>query len=466
VEPPARVPVRLVITARDTAVATGGRLSYSAVAVDSAGVAVPTDPVTWGVTWTVIGTIGPDGVFTARSVGSTFVRARLADPPLADSVRVWVVAPGTVKWVWAAAEAGGLMPDFGGPALGTDGTIYVRVDSTAWPDNAGTVVALARDGAVRWRLPLLQVAAGYGVVVTTEPERLWLAARGLYLISPEGAVLWDSAVATSNPLFKGGAASASLLVAAQGEHVAAYRADTQGLLWQSPFAPLTSWLVPPTITAEGHVLAKRTADTLFLFRGTDGTVLRWFLDPDSLVDKRVFGVGTVPVGNRYYLPTASRLAAFDTAGTLLWLTPASGLGMTEPVVGPDGTIYVQNRVHGLGALSPDGTLRWKQFSVQPRWPWLGGAALAEGGIVYAAGINAFWAVSTEGTVLWSYRADSTGAPQAFTGSPAIAPDGTVYTFTRTHVYAFWAPGPPEPDSPWPMWRHDAQRTGWAGYRAR
>ena len=64
-------------------------------------------------------------------------------------------------------------------------------------------------------------------------------------------------------------------------------------------------------------------------------------------------------------------------------------------------------------------------------------------------------------MLWTYTADSAGVAQAFVGSPAIAPDGTVYTFTGTHVYAFWGARPPEPDSPWPMWRHDAQRTGWA-----
>jgi len=41
------------------------------------------------------------------------------------------------------------------------------------------------------------------------------------------------------------------------------------------------------------------------------------------------------------------------------------------------------------------------------------------------------------------------------------PDGTVYTRASIHVYAFFGPAPPEPDFPWPIWRHDAERTGWA-----
>lgn len=75
-------------------------------------------------------------------------------------------------------------------------------------------------------------------------------------------------------------------------------------------------------------------------------------------------------------------------------------------------------------------------------------------------------MDTAGATLWTHVADSAGVAQAFEGAPAIAPDGTVYTWTSTHLYAFWGSAPPEPDSPWPMWRHDAQRTGWAGYAPR
>jgi outer membrane protein assembly factor BamB len=144
--------------------------------------------------------------------------------------------------------------------------------------------------------------------------------------------------------------------------------------------------------------------------------------------------------------------------------------MTEPAVGADATLYVQNRRYGLWALNPDGTTRWYRrtflppsgpYAEEPRWPWHGGPALAQGGVLYSAGIGAFFAHDTAGRLLWKYVADSAGVPQPFMAAPAIAPDGTVYSWTSTHVYAFWASAPPEPNSPWPMWRHDAQRTGWA-----
>jgi outer membrane protein assembly factor BamB len=164
----------------------------------------------------------------------------------------------------------------------------------------------------------------------------------------------------------------------------------------------------------------------------------------------------------------NRVAAFDTAGALRWLTEETGLGMPEPAVGPDGVLYVQNRRWGLQAINPDGSTRWYRrhtgplgpFSEEPRWPVYGGAALAQGGIIYGAGFDSFWAYDTNGTQLWRYVDDASGTAEGFSGAPAIGPDGTVYTYTGRRVYAFYGPSPPEPNSPWPMWRHDAQRTGW------
>jgi hypothetical protein len=465
------VPVALVLTASDTITVTGATLSLTASAVDSAGAVVAAGPVVWSVADTVRGQVSEQGVFTARDSGRTYVRAQLAAPPLLDSLAVRIVPPGTVKWTWPApaVDPTGQLPTLGGPALATDGTVYVLVETGGYPDFPATLVALSPAGVVRWTRPLLQVAGSNGVVVTPGTERIWLVGKRLFLITSTGDLLWDSLTAADIPAFLGGAATASVLIAAQGKQLAVYDAVDHGLRWQTPFAPLSDWLVPPTIVGQDRVLAKRTEDTLFVFDVADGDVLRLFLDPDTALDKAVFGTGTVPVADRYYLPTVNRLAAYDTAGPLLWLTEPLARGVTEPAVNPDGTLYIQDRTHGLGALNPDGTTRWYRrpllpdgnWGTTPRWTWYGGPALAQGGSIYAAGRGAFYAYDAAGTLLWSYVADSAGTWQAFTGAPAIGPDGTVYTWTGTDVYAFWGSAPPEPNSPWPMWRHDAQRTGWA-----
>jgi len=460
------VPATIVITASDTLTAPGHELAFSAQVLDTEGQPVPTASVMWSVSDTLRGQITADGVFTGGPwVGRPYVRAMLDQSALAESLAVRIVPPGTPKWIWPAADLGGVMPWIGGPTLAADGTVYVLVATSGGSDFPATLVALSPKGDVAWSTPLVQVEGCTGLVVVPGSGRLWLVGKQAYLLSPTGEVLWDTLPYPDPiiiPEFLAGAATADLLVGTMGERPIAFRASDHAFLWEGPYAAQVSWLVPPTITADGQrVLAKRTRDTLFVFDAADGTIRQRFLDPDTGVDLRVWGRGTVPVRDRYYLPTQGRLAAYDTSGTLEWLTEDTGNGMTEPAVGPDGMLYVQSRAYGLGALDPDGTLRWTQFYAQPRWPWLGGVALAEGGVVYAAGIDDFWAVSTAGEVLWKYRADSAGVKQSFIGSPAIAPDGTVYTFTGTHVYAFWGAGPPEPNSPWPMWRHDAQRTGWA-----
>jgi outer membrane protein assembly factor BamB len=80
------------------------------------------------------------------------------------------------------------------------------------------------------------------------------------------------------------------------------------------------------------------------------------------------------------------------------------------------------------------------------------------GSLDAAGDQGFYAFDLDGNVLWDVRAVA-GDSTSFAGSPAIAPDGTIYTWAGTHVYAIFGTHPPDPTSPWPMWRHDAQRTG-------
>ena len=469
-----------MLTTTDTMRAAGGTLRFTAVAVDSQGTAVEGVPIRWTVSNAQRGRITPSGLFTAGpDSGRVYVRAEAGDSGPVDSLAVHVMMPGTVRWTWAASEVGGFMPLLGGPALGRDGTVFLLVGTGYGPDHPGVLVALSPDGGVRWTLPLLQVEGSTGPVVLPSDDVL-LASVIVYLIAPTGAIQWDTLVAPPPPCppcdelpvipsFLSGAGTTDLFVAAAGKRVLAFSLASRTLRWASQESQRVSWLVPPTITSGGDVLAKLTDDTLFQFAGADGQIVKFFLDPDTGVDLRVFGRGSVPLGSRYYLPTQGRLAALDTTGPLLWLTEDTGNGVTEPAVGPDGTLFIQNRLWGIQALNPDGTTKWFRrtpnanmgWREQPRWSWHGGPALAEGGIVYAAGQVGFFALDVAGGFLWEFVADSAGAAQAFVGSPVIAPDGTVYTYTATHVYAFWASAPPEPNSPWPMWRHDAQRTGWA-----
>jgi outer membrane protein assembly factor BamB len=466
---PAVRPVRLVVTASDTIQVTGATLAFSAVAVDSAGAVVADVPIAWSVGDPQRGRITAAGVFTGGpDSGQVYVRAVVENPALVESLAVRVVVPGTLKWRWAMAEVGGVtMTDIGGPALGHDGTVYVVVvrppQVAPW---YALLAALTPTGSVRWTVPLEGVDYNYPVV--TPAGDVLVAAQRVYVVRPAGTVRWQALMEANHPGFKSGAIGDGVAFVTHGYNLSVLSLATGETVWQSPRSPVSSWLVPPTVVGTDRVYAKHTRDTLFAFQQSDGAILKVYQDPDTSADMRVFGAGTVPVGARFYLPTHSRLTAFDTAGPLLWMSEQADVGTPEPVVLPDGVLYVQNSRWGLQVINPDGTGRWKKCTLlpnyhcaeEPYWNWYGGGALGEGGIFYGAGWDRFFAYDTVGTALWHYQADSAGVPQPFIGAPAIGPDGTVYTFTSTHVYAFWASAPPEPDSPWPMWRHDAQRTGW------
>jgi hypothetical protein len=452
------VPARIDIVASDTAVVVGRSLSFSVVGFDQGGREVAVGAVVWSVSDSRLGTIGADAVFTAAGAGDGYVLAVHAAGER-DSAFIHVAAPGEVRWRYTPG-AGRVFDAIGGVALALDGTVYALEDVNPTVSGAlSALVALDRRGVVRWRVELPGVIFNYPVV--TPSGSIFVAGRVMYLVGPAGAIEWQRQTTYPLPDFASGAATDAALVAAVGFDAQVFDINPPALRWSAPPESTAAWIVPPTIDSNGRVFLKHTHDSLFVFRLADGALLKRIADPDTSVDPRVFGVGTVPVDGRFYLPTAGRLAAFDTSGTLLWLTKDTGTGVTEPAVSPNGDLYVQVRTDGLWALRQDGMEKWRLFEIQPRWTWLGGVALARNGIIYAAGADGFYSISTSGQTLWRFQADSAGVPQAFIGAPAIAPDGTVYSFTSTHLYAFWGAEPPEPNSPWPMWRHDAQRTGWA-----
>jgi outer membrane protein assembly factor BamB len=192
--------------------------------------------------------------------------------------------------------------------------------------------------------------------------------------------------------------------------------------------------------------------------------------------KLAYGVGATLGLGRLVVPTADRLQELDTLGTVVAVgQDNTGLGMSEPAIGPDGTLYVQvPHTNGLMAFRrPDQEL-WRQRGFRSRWTWYGGPALAAGGVLYVAAMDGFYAVdvsSSGAQVRWRFPPDPRDS-LVFVGAPLIGRDGTVYSFTSCtngeetfpcsdELFAFWEDKPVEPDSPWPMWRHDARRSGQA-----
>ncbi len=145
-----------------------------------------------------------------------------------------------------------------------------------------------------------------------------------------------------------------------------------------------------------------------------------------------------PDGSSIYLVVAQsggQLLAIDTKRHVLrWQTTKLDL-QAYPVVGPNGTIYVQGPTSHVIAVSPQGVILWK-FNAANGLGTVGGsiAMSPDGSTIYAgSGAGILYALKTTGSLRWS-AATSAPAGSAISNSPAVGPDGTVYVATAGPVW--------------------------------
>ena len=123
---------------------------------------------------------------------------------------------------------------------------------------------------------------------------------------------------------------------------------------------------------------------------------------------------------RTYIAADDGLYAINSAGGLDWAYYLPGSSYTDPVVGPDGTIYIGSGSL-LSAIGSSGSLVWTY--------WVPGQssiactpAVTDAGTVFFSSARGFlFSVQSGGTLSWSYDVGS-----VVRSAPAIAQDGTVY----------------------------------------
>lgn len=470
--PPPVVVTRAEVWASDSAVLVGHTLQLKVTAWDSGGRQVTPSPVTWWTGDTARATVDPSGVVTARAGGDVDLWVKTAPFGIGDTLRVHVAVHGELKWRLSL----GYMPVEGGVAEGPDGTVYV-LTIDGYPDERGTLYAVSPRGAIKWSRPLNEVRNNWPVV---GPDgSIYVVAQYVYAFNPDGTLRWSITDRPADlytfPGYRSGAiTSGGTLFAAMGHDLFALGATNGDTLWVGPRSGNAAWLLPPTLSGDGRTaFVVLGGCCLVAFDAISGAE-RWRAPADP---GQMFESGPVVAGERLYLPGWHSLREIDPSGAVvaIGLTGAmDGRGVSEPAIGPDGTLYLQSRtVRGFAGVS---TPLWLfggadfRYSVAP-----GGPALAQGGVLYAAGWTGLYAliVSAAGATLhWRYPPELSQS-LVFTGAPLIGRDGTVYSFTSTtagqdgmpstdELFAFWEDHLVEPNSPWPMWRHDARRSGQAG----
>ncbi|MCE5250441.1 PQQ-binding-like beta-propeller repeat protein, partial [bacterium] len=129
-------------------------------------------------------------------------------------------------------------------------------------------------------------------------------------------------------------------------------------------------------------------------------------------------------GTVYVESNDSYLNAVKSDGTLKWKFQTGQAGMSagyaSPAIGADGTVYVGSEDKYLYAVTSDGTLKWK-FQAGGSL-YASSPAIGSDGTVYVGSIDGYlYAVTSGGTLKWKFQTGNSIA-----SSPAIGSDGTVY----------------------------------------
>ncbi len=166
--------------------------------------------------------------------------------------------------------------------------------------------------------------------------------------------------------------------------------------------------------------------------GTDGTIYcangdLYAINADGTPKWTFPGGGGGPCSpaigsdNTIYFCSGAQIYAVSPAGTQKWTFPLvdSSRNSPSPVIGADGTIYVDS------ALTPQGSQKW--VTGLPA-SGIDSPAIGGGGAIYYTA-SSLWAFGADGTRLWS-----TGN-YVFNSTPVVAKDGTIYAQSYHVLYA-------------------------------
>src|SRR5258708_5923282 len=354
---------RIQIVTPDSDVLIGHTLQLGIRAFNLAGAAVPAPAVKWQSGDPGFITVDSTGLVTATLfslAGSFPVYATATEAALADTFRVRVHLWGEVKWRVPL----GVAPIGGGPAQGPDGTVYVlgEVDTASFA--AATLFAVTPAGHVKWQQRLAEVD-GSNYPVVGPDGAAYVVGLYVWAFNPDGSLRWSLTTRPYTipnvppPSSHAAALSADgVLFAAMDDYLLAFRTGTGDTAWARPRG---IWLLPPSISKDGHTLSLAGIDSLYgLDAGTSAR--RWAVtDPDSAYrGGSTSGNGPAVFGGTIAAHTPFRLMDLDTSGTLIGFALDVG-DLSEPAIAGDGTLYAQTyaQQYGLHGFRPPTTQMWQ-----------------------------------------------------------------------------------------------------------
>ena len=264
---------------------------------------------------------------------------------------------GTIAWTLGLPTTNGAIPS----AMGLDGTVYVA-------DAFGSLYAVSSSGTLKWNFSppggLSQsaelatstnctAAAGCETTIYTGTQ-----CGVVYALNSGGSVKWtfgafqgdcSQLTPTISPAIAADGTIYSGVYSPQGTGVL-FALNSDGTLrWSS-----NAYAGTPAIDPNSGIIYVVSLDMQHLYALNSGGFLQWQLDaPHSFTLPAIASDGTLYMGT-----FGSGLWAVNPNGTIKWQTSPGGQSDFDapPTIGGDGTIYVA--YGSLYAVNPNSTLKW------------------------------------------------------------------------------------------------------------
>gem|GEM_PF-6234611 len=380
----------------------------------------------------------------------TIVLTGVGEPP---------IIVGTI--IWATDKFG-----CGAPAIGSNGTIYAGSNETFPGTSNRKLYAFSPNGSVQWTYPIEGDAYNVSPAIARDGTIYMGSVFGkkFYAINPDGTTKWvyeaeawknnagwtwsSPALGSDGTIYFGSREKGATRDWENGKLYAINPDNT--VKWETVVGtPSTT----PAIALDGTIYTGTGGGYLYAVN-PDGSV-KWIFEPGYkhwLESHPAIGMdGTIYLGMRDY--TGYGLFAISPDGLKKWIFYTGSVIKTAPVIGADGTVY-----GGAGdtfyAVSPDGTLLWSyelEDGVQT-----GSAVIGSYGTIYfTASDKRVYALNPHGTLKWSFDVGDTVEK-----APALGHDGTLFiggAWSKILALSSASMGPA--DSAWPMLSHDAHHSG-------
>lgn len=300
--------------------------------------------------------------------------------------------------------------------------VYFTTPGYSDGESAGELYALTPEGGIQWQFPT-EAGVNFAPVIDAEGI-IYLAENEIVrAVGPDGFERWKFPV--------GGLCETSLAVHPQGLLIVGVNSDFGELIaintsgkevWRTP-ARITRGL-SPAIGHNGNVYYMIGRD---LYAYDLFGKYRWAVPGSGIANES--GPAFDPAGNILFYSGRVQIQRIhpETGKPVEVLShyPNANIPHGSPTIGPDGSMYYVSSRGYLGAVQPNGSLRWELKLTESIYS---SPVLGESGALYVIGHGmgkaALYKVASSGTVQWYFPMASGGVRPA-EAMPIITANGTL-----------------------------------------